>query len=67
MAAFFVGASFIFVQTLQHGGYINVNYDRVEKDVEGALDLNKDGKLDMEDVEIANRKVFCFLFATFES
>jgi uncharacterized membrane protein (Fun14 family) len=34
MAAFFLGASFIFVQTLQHSGYIQVNYDRVQQEVE---------------------------------
>lgn len=33
MVAFFVGASFIALQTLQQSGYIDINYERVEKHV----------------------------------
>lgn len=33
MVACFVGASFIALQTLQQSGYIDINYERVEKHV----------------------------------
>mmetsp|Transcript_12401 Transcript_12401/g.12489 ORF Transcript_12401/g.12489 Transcript_12401/m.12489 type:complete len:202 (-) Transcript_12401:242-847(-) len=48
-----LGAFFISVQYLAHYGYLQVNYEQMEKDVEGMLDLNKDGKLDEKDLKYA--------------
>jgi uncharacterized membrane protein (Fun14 family) len=34
LVAFGVGSIFIILQTLSYNGYINVDYDRIQKDVE---------------------------------
>jgi hypothetical protein len=52
-----VGGVFILIQTLAYNGYIHVNYEKLQQDVEGTLDLNKDGKLDEKDLAIAYDKV----------
>jgi uncharacterized membrane protein (Fun14 family) len=53
LLALAVGGVFITVQTLAYNGYVSVNYEKLQKDVEGHLDLNHDGKIDQEDLKIA--------------
>jgi len=36
--------------------YIDVRWDKVEKDTMGQLDLNQDGKCDASDVQLAVRR-----------
>lgn len=36
--------------------YVNVEWKKISTDVEGWLDLNHDGKIDAEDLEIAKQK-----------
>lgn len=57
IVAFLLGGMFIVVQVLSYNGYMLVNYDRVKKDVEEVLDLNKDGVLDGKDAEVAINKL----------
>jgi len=54
--SFAVGAAFILVQSLSFAGYIDVNYGQIEDDVKTILDLNHDGKVDIEDVNVAFSK-----------
>ena len=51
------GLGFVSLQALQYYGYIQVDHAAIKKELESALDLNKDGKVDMEDAEIAKDKV----------
>jgi len=54
--SFAVGVAFILVQSLSFAGYIDVNYGQIEDDVKTILDLNHDGKVDIEDVNVAFSK-----------
>lgn len=54
--SFAVGAAFILVQSLSFAGYIDVNYGQIEDDVKTILDVNHDGKVDIEDVNVAFSK-----------
>eukprot|EP00053_Salpingoeca_punica_P003559 m.43824 g.43824 ORF g.43824 m.43824 type:complete len:155 (-) comp12264_c0_seq1:277-741(-) len=49
-AAVALGTGFIALQLLSYNGYVSVNWQKMEADVMGALDLNKDGKVDQEDL-----------------
>lgn len=49
------------LQSLSYSGYITVDHDRMKKEVEGWMDLNKDGKVDVEDSKIAYKKVLSVL------
>ena len=40
-AAFGLGASFVFAALLSRAGYVNINYNKVERDLLSLLDLNK--------------------------
>mmetsp|Transcript_22058 Transcript_22058/g.20053 ORF Transcript_22058/g.20053 Transcript_22058/m.20053 type:complete len:185 (-) Transcript_22058:29-583(-) len=55
--AFAVGGVFITVQFLSYHGYMNVNYDKFEKDVEKMFDINQDGKVDDKDATLAYNKI----------
>eukprot|EP01039_Chlorochromonas_danica_P005260 gene5260-5794_t len=55
--AFGVGGVFIIVQSLSYSGLIEVKYDGLQKKVETALDLNKDGKVDAKDAQLAMNKI----------
>ncbi len=57
MVAFGVGGIFITIQTLSYNGYIQVNMDKLEKDVDSIMDLNHDGKVDIKDAEVLYNKV----------
>ena len=39
------------LQVMAYNGYIDVNHERLRKEVEGILDRNGDGKVDTEDLE----------------
>ena len=53
----FEGLGFIALQTLQYNGYIKIDHGKLKDDVEGMMDLNKDGKLDAKDRAIAQKKL----------
>ena len=40
------------MQTLAYYGYIDVNHEDLKKKVEGALDRNGDGRVDVEDLKL---------------
>jgi hypothetical protein len=42
---------------LAYKGYIKVDHTQVRDDMMGALDFNKDGKVDAEDRDIAAKKL----------
>jgi uncharacterized membrane protein (Fun14 family) len=42
------GLGFMGLQTLAYKGYIHIDHDRMKKDMEAAMDLNKDGKVSRE-------------------
>eukprot|EP00123_Amoebidium_parasiticum_P019949 comp38453_c0_seq1/m.47354 comp38453_c0_seq1/g.47354 ORF comp38453_c0_seq1/g.47354 comp38453_c0_seq1/m.47354 type:complete len:166 (-) comp38453_c0_seq1:355-852(-) len=52
-AALIFGGVFMTFQAAAWNGYVVVNWDKVEKDVMSALDVNKDGKVDMDDARFA--------------
>jgi len=60
-AAFVVGSSFILIQSLQYSGLIRVDYDGIQKKVERVLDVNNDGKVDLDDLKHAQQKVLAVL------
>lgn len=45
------------LQTMAYYGYIQIDHTRIQEDFERAMDLNKDGKVDKDDAEIAYNKV----------
>eukprot|EP00981_Chlorochromonas_danica_P003427 scaffold654_cov207-Ochromonas_danica.AAC.12 len=55
--AFGAGGAFIVIQSLSYSGLIKVNYDGIQKKVETVLDLNKDGKVDAKDAQLAMDKI----------
>ena len=46
---------------LSKAGYVSINYTKVEKDLLGLLDLNKDGRLDQADYAFASQKAVALL------
>lgn len=57
VVAFAVGGIFIALQSLSYNGYMNVNYGKIQKDVEKIMDLNHDGKVDEKDAKVAYDKL----------
>merc|ERR1719343_1388576 len=57
-AAFLFGTGFILSQGLSYTGYINVNYERLHKDISDMMDVNDDGKVDEQDVKIMYENVW---------
>lgn len=53
VVAFALGGFFIVIQTLSFNGYMQVNYDKLEKEANKVLDVNHDGKVDAKDAEAA--------------
>lgn len=51
------GTGFIIMQGLSYTGYIQVNYEQVNKDISNMLDVNDDGKIDEKDAQIMYEKV----------
>lgn len=44
------GTTFIGLQFLSYYNYININHQKIESDITNIFDLNKDGKVDNEDL-----------------
>lgn len=44
------GLGFLALQTLAYHGYIDVNHEKISKEVERVLDRNQDGKVDQVDL-----------------
>jgi uncharacterized membrane protein (Fun14 family) len=57
LVAFAVGGFFIVIQTLSFNGYMQVNYEKLEKEANKVLDVNHDGKVDAKDAEAAYYKL----------
>eukprot|EP00128_Syssomonas_multiformis_P009613 Colp12_sorted_trinity150504_noHs@8368 len=55
------GVLFIAMQAASWQGYITVNWNKVENDLMGLLDVNHDGKVDEKDVEIFSSKIITAL------
>lgn len=51
------GLGFVTLQSLQYSGYIEIDHTQLKKDVERALDLDKNGKLDGSDGKVGLDKV----------
>lgn len=49
-AAVLVGVAFVGLQTLQHFGYISIDYHRIQNDAHKLADVNGDGKVDAQDM-----------------
>lgn len=57
MAAIVLGGGFMALQTLAYSGYVEVDHGKLKKDIEGMMDLNKDGKVDTEDLNKASEDI----------
>ena len=55
------GLGFITLQTLSYSGYVQVNHEKLKEGIENILDLNDDGKVDGEDVNMAKNKLLSVL------
>mmetsp|Transcript_52715 Transcript_52715/g.133859 ORF Transcript_52715/g.133859 Transcript_52715/m.133859 type:complete len:177 (-) Transcript_52715:76-606(-) len=51
-AAFFVGCIFCMQQALSYLGYVEVNWKNVERDLMSVMDVNGDGKIDAQDMNL---------------
>ena len=51
VASLTFGVGFVILQVMAYNGYIDVNHDRLRKQIEEVLDRNGDGKVDTEDLE----------------
>lgn len=60
-AAVVFGLGFMSLQTLSYYGYVKVDHGQIKKDVESLLDLNKDGRIDRSDGELAYDKLMSVL------
>jgi len=66
-AAVTCGAVFVLFQLAALKGYVEVRWDRIERDVMDALDLKRDGKLDSRDTQFALQKLVSVLTANMAS
>ena len=57
LGALALGSVFILIQALSYSGYIKVDYESIQNDVENVLDVNKDGKIDEKDVDVVYKKI----------
>lgn len=51
-AAYVGGLGFICLQAMAYYGYINIDYGKVSKDVQSAIDADGDGKLTVNDFKV---------------
>ena len=51
IASLTLGMGFVMLQTLAYHGYIDVNHEKVARQVEEILDRNGDGVVDSEDIK----------------
>ena len=56
-----VGGIFMFLQYLAHQGYIDVNMEQIQVDSMKKLDVNNDGKVDMEDAKVGIQMAIDYL------
>lgn len=56
-----IGLGFMTLQTLSYSGYIQIDHDRMKKEVENWMDLNDDGKVDSDDTAIGFKKIMSVL------
>jgi len=54
VASLTFGVGFVLLQTLAYHGYVDVNHDKLAKEIEGVLDRNGDGVVDGEDLKGVN-------------
>ncbi|KAF1326937.1 Fun14 domain-containing protein 1, partial [Globisporangium splendens] len=52
-----LGTLFVLLQCASYSGYIDVDYQKLERDVMAFLDINKDGQLDTKDMESLYKSV----------
>lgn len=57
VGAIVFGLGFMTLQTLSYSGYIQVDHQKMKKDIYNNLDFNEDGKVDEKDRDIAVNKV----------
>ncbi|TYZ69327.1 hypothetical protein PybrP1_006449 [[Pythium] brassicae (nom. inval.)] len=57
VGALALGALFILMQCASYSGYIDVDYQKLERDVLNFLDINKDGQFDAKDVDTVYKQV----------
>jgi uncharacterized membrane protein (Fun14 family) len=57
VASVVFGLGFVTLQSLSYAGYVQVDHALLQKNVEKALDLNKDGMVDKKDADQALNKV----------
>ncbi|KRW98332.1 hypothetical protein PPERSA_02109 [Pseudocohnilembus persalinus] len=50
------GGFFVAMQLLQSSGYVNIEWKKIEADIKQNLDLNKDGKIDEKDAQLAYQR-----------
>lgn len=60
-----IGGFYISLQFLAYDGYVSLNVDKIEKDFNKAWDLNKDGKVDIEDAKIFYDTVSIYILLLF--
>ncbi|TDH67753.1 hypothetical protein CCR75_005316 [Bremia lactucae] len=60
-AALAVGIFFIVGQAAAYSGYIEINWGKVQKDMNKQVDHNGDGKIDSKDVKLWYRKLYTIL------
>ncbi|TYZ61050.1 hypothetical protein PybrP1_002655, partial [[Pythium] brassicae (nom. inval.)] len=57
VGALVLGALFILMQCASYSGYIDVDYQKLERDVLDFLDINKDGQFAAKDVDTVYKQV----------
>jgi len=57
VAAVTVGGAFVFLQSLAYSGYINVDWVKVEHEYRALMDLDGDGKVTTNDVQLMMHKL----------
>jgi len=57
VGAFVAGTAFMFVQGLAYLGYIDVKWNKVQKEIMGALDADGDGEVTTKDAKVFGEKL----------
>lgn len=60
-ALYGAGIAFAGLQCLSYLGFITIHWTAIQRALEDTADVNKDGKLDMEDIKIIFSKILYFL------
>lgn len=59
--ALLLGAGFVSLQVLQYYGYLTVHWSTVQAQIHQTLDLNRDGQVDSQDLDIAKQHLMRML------